>query len=220
MLSANNISKYFDDFGEKITILDSLNLDVKEGEKIAIVGPSGSGKSTLLSILAGFDNPNTGEVTILGKNIHKMTENEAADFRNRTIGFVFQSFELIPAFSALENVMTPLEIGNKENAIKDASNLLKSVRVDNRANNLPQGLSGGEQQRVAIARAISNHPKLIFADEPTGNLDRITGLQIIDLLLSDAKIENTSLIVVTHDENVASKMDKIYKLESGKLVLA
>jgi len=199
-------------------ILASIDLIIKSGESIAIIGESGSGKSTLISLLAGLDTPSYGSITLNGKSLTNMTEDGRATMRNALIGFVFQSFQLLPGLTALENVMLPLELSGDKNARIAATALLHRVGLSHRLSHTPKQLSGGEQQRVALARAFVTKPAILFADEPTGNLDSKTGKTIIDLLF-ELNLENkTTLILVTHDHNLASLCDRTIQLNAGLIV--
>jgi putative ABC transport system ATP-binding protein len=218
MITLKNISKTFLDGDAKITILHDVNLSIETGERVAIIGPSGSGKSTLLSILAGLDKPTTGEVTIDGVDIAKLPENKLALFRNKKISIVFQAFELVQFFTAYENVMLPLSIRDAKNT-STVDNLFKQVNLTHRKNNMPSTLSGGEQQRVAIARALASGSEIIFADEPTGNLDVLNGKKILDLFLQTVHEHKKTFIIITHDMTVAKQMDKVYEIKDGKLNL-
>ncbi|MCX7106470.1 MAG: ATP-binding cassette domain-containing protein [Methylococcales bacterium] len=199
-------------------ILASIDLIIKSGESIAIIGESGSGKSTLISLLAGLDTPSYGSITLNGKSLTNMTEDGRATVRNALIGFVFQSFQLLPGLTALENVMLPLELSGDKNARIAATALLHRVGLSHRLSHTSKQLSGGEQQRVALARAFVTKPAILFADEPTGNLDSKTGKTIIDLLF-ELNLENkTTLILVTHDHNLASLCDRTIQLNAGLIV--
>ena len=199
-------------------ILASIDLIIKSGESIAIIGESGSGKSTLISLMAGLDTPSYGSITLNGKSLTNMTEDGRATVRNALIGFVFQSFQLLPGLTALENVMLPLELSGDKNARIAATALLHRVGLSHRLSHTPKQLSGGEQQRVALARAFVTKPAILFADEPTGNLDSKTGKTIIDLLF-ELNLENkTTLILVTHDHNLASLCDRTIQLNAGLIV--
>ncbi|MBC7475744.1 MAG: ABC transporter ATP-binding protein [Candidatus Sericytochromatia bacterium] len=216
MIKVENVSKSFTLNNNKIDILNNLSVNIKEGEKVAIIGPSGSGKSTLLSIMSGMDKPDRGKVLLDNNDIVLMSEQQLCKIRNKDIGIIFQAFELIPSFTALENVMLPLDIADKSDE-KKATELLNRLGLGARLDHLPRALSGGEQQRVAIGRALINQPKVIFADEPTGNLDRQTGNKVLEILLEQIKQENKTLIIITHDINLANKMDRIFALNDGKL---
>ena len=219
MISASNLSKSVQSPEGTLNILSDINLSIMESESLAIVGPSGSGKSTLLGILAGLDTPTSGDVVINNKNIVSMSEEERAKYRSKYVGFVFQSFHLLPGLTAIENVSLPLEIKDVPNTASLASDYLEMVGLKNRARHYPQQLSGGEQQRVAVARAFACQPKILFADEPTGNLDQKTGAKLSNLLFELNKSQNTTLILVTHDMRLASSCDKTLNLSDGKAVL-
>ncbi|WP_374556576.1 ABC transporter ATP-binding protein [Thermomonas sp.] len=200
-----------------LTILDGISLDIAPGERVAIVGESGSGKTTLLSLLAGLDVPSRGEVWLDGEAIHASDEDARAALRARAVGFVFQNFQLMPAMSALDNVALPLELRGEAGGAA-ARALLEQVGLGQRLHHLPRQLSGGEQQRVAIARAFATRPRILFADEPTGNLDRKTGLAIEDLLFGMDDARATTVVVVTHDERLAARCDRQLRLDAGRLL--
>ncbi|PSJ18829.1 ABC transporter ATP-binding protein [Nitrosomonas supralitoralis] len=203
----------------QLTILQDINLQVSAGEAVAIIGASGSGKSTLLGLLAGLDLPTTGKVHLDAVDIFSLDEDNRAALRGKILGFVFQSFQLLPALTALENVMLPLELSRQnKNAEEIAQRLLERVGLINRLNHYPKQLSGGEQQRVAIARAFATDPKLLLADEPTGNLDSSTGIQIIDLMFELNREHGTTLVLVTHDEALSRRCTRQIRLADGKLV--
>ncbi len=214
----SNISKSFFENEKEISILKDLDLIVEKGEKIGIIGPSGSGKSTILSIIAGLDRSDMGEVIVNSKNLNSLSEQDMALFRNKDIGIIFQSFELILPFTVAENVAAPQEIGGKKDNTIVAS-LLENVNLSQKANSGVSKLSGGEKQRTAIARSLSNNPEIILADEPTGSLDRITGKNVLDLLMNLTEKESKTLVIITHDEEIAKKMDKVYVLKDKKLIL-
>ena len=218
MIIASNLSKSVQSPEGTLNILSDINLSIMESESLAIVGPSGSGKSTLLGILAGLDTPTSGDVVINNKNIVSMSEEERAKYRSKYVGFVFQSFHLLPGLTAIENVSLPLEIKDVPNTASLANDYLEMVGLKNRARHYPQQLSGGEQQRVAVARAFACQPKILFADEPTGNLDQKTGAKLSNLLFELNKIQKTTLILVTHDMRLASSCDKTLNLYDGKAV--
>ena len=199
-----------------LTILDGIDLDIAPGERVAIVGSSGSGKTTLLSLLAGLDLPSRGEVWLDGVPIHAASEDARAVVRAAAVGFVFQNFQLMPAMSALDNVALPLELQGKPGG-EAARALLQQVGLGERLHHLPRQLSGGEQQRVAIARAFVAQPRILFADEPTGNLDRRTGLAIEDLLFDIDTARRTTVVIVTHDERLAARCDRQLRLQAGRL---
>jgi putative ABC transport system ATP-binding protein len=200
-----------------LDILSGLMLQVRAGEKLAIVGSSGSGKSTLLSLLAGLDTPSSGQVLIQGQDISRMDEDGRASIRARYMGFVFQSFQLMPTLTALENVMLPLQLLRNKDALDIASRALAKVGLAQRMQHYPKQLSGGEQQRVAIARAFAPQPSILFADEPTGNLDANTAKQIVDLLFSLNQEAGTTLILVTHDVGLAARCQRVLRLQNGQL---
>lgn len=200
-----------------LTILKDISFDVNKSESIAIIGQSGSGKTTLLSLLAGLDTSTVGTIELFQHPLQSLNEDQRAVLRNQYIGFVFQAFHLLPGFTALENVMLPLEINNQKQAKEIAQSLLERVGLEHRLRHFPTTLSGGEQQRVAIARAFATSPPLLLADEPTGNLDAQTGEKIIDLLFEMNKEQGTSLVLVTHDENLAAKCDQRCHLTGGTL---
>nr|WP_254007616.1 ABC transporter ATP-binding protein [Rhizobium sp. L1K21] len=200
-----------------VHVLKSIDLDIAAGESAGIVGPSGSGKSTLLMVMAGLERLDSGEIHIAGQPLHAMSEDQAADFRGRNIGIVFQSFHLIPNMTALENVAVPLELANVKDAFGIARRELQAVGLGERLSHYPGQLSGGEQQRVAIARALAPSPSLLIADEPTGNLDGETGRQIADLLFSKQAERGMTLLLVTHDPALASRCTRQIKMRSGRI---
>ena len=219
ILEAKEIFKIYKGVNKDLTVLDNVNFTVDKGEILSIVGPSGSGKTTLLGLCAGLDNPSSGLLNLAGEPISQMTENEKAELRNRKVGFIFQNFQLLPTLTALENVMIPLELqGRAKGAKAKAADLLERVGLGGRHDHYPSQLSGGEQQRVSLARAFSNEPEILFADEPTGNLDEETG-SIVEKLLFDLNQEmKTTLVIVTHDLELANKTDRIIKLKGGKII--
>jgi putative ABC transport system ATP-binding protein len=204
--------------GTELEILKGITLEIKSGESVAIVGASGSGKSTLLGLLAGLDEASAGRVVIDGTDLGQLDEDGRALFRGKYIGFVFQSFQLLPALTALENVMLPLELQGQANAREQAEYFLQRVELGQRMNHYPMQMSGGEQQRVAIARAFATKPSILFADEPTGNLDTRTGTHIVDLLFELNREEGTTLILVTHDQSLADRCERRLCLDAGALV--
>lgn len=218
MLTTNNLTKTVKLPEQSLTILSEVSLTVNEHDSVAIVGASGSGKSTLLSLLAGLDTPSEGEVELAGHPIHKLSEDERAAVRAQYVGFVFQSFHLLPGLTALENVMLPIELKEDKNAQQKAKELLEKVGLAERLNHYPHQLSGGEQQRVAIARAFASEPKILFADEPTGNLDTANGEKIIDLIFDLNQQLGTTLLLVTHDDRLAERCKRLVRLEAGKVV--
>ena len=219
ILEAKEIYKTYQGVNKSLTVLDNINFSVEKGETLAIVGPSGSGKTTLLGLCAGLDNPSLGVMKLAGESISEMTENEKADLRNRKVGFIFQNFQLLPTLTALENVMIPLELqGRSKGAKEKAIELLERVGLGGRHHHYPSQLSGGEQQRVSLARAFSNDPEILFADEPTGNLDEETGLIVEQLLFDLNKEKQTTLVIVTHDLELAKKTNRIIRLKGGKII--
>ncbi|PYN25397.1 MAG: ABC transporter [Candidatus Rokuibacteriota bacterium] len=204
--------------GRPLTILDGVTLDIGAGEVCAITGPSGSGKSTLLGLVAGLDRPSSGSIAVAGVEITRLAEDALARFRRDTLGYVFQSYHLIPTLTAVENVAAPLEIARAPNALGRARDLLDDVGLADRAHHYPVQLSGGEQQRVALARAVALDPPLLLADEPTGNLDSATGAQIIELLLALKRRRGSTLVLVTHDQALARHADRVVKLHDGRIL--
>lgn len=220
VLSGTSIEKSISGPSGLLTILHALDINVDAGEAVAIVGPSGSGKSTLLGILAGLDTPTNGSVEMLGQNLSELDEDERARLRAGKVGFVFQSFQLLPGLTALENVMLPLELANAPDAAERAKQILEQVGLADRATHQPLQMSGGEQQRVAIARAFVANPALLFADEPTGNLDSATGYKITDLMFSLREQFGSALVLVTHDDKLALRCDRRLVMGDGKLAAA
>ena len=202
----------------ELTILSDINLSIKQGESLAIIGVSGSGKSTLLGLLAGLDEPTIGKVTLNGNNLSDLDEDGRAKIRAESVGFVFQSFHLLPSLTALENTSLPLELADNDEAENLAKKRLEEVGLADRVHHYPNQLSGGEQQRVAIARAFASNPKILFADEPTGNLDQKTAQMIIDLLFKMNKENGTTLIMVTHDSAIADYCDRQIVIAGGKII--
>jgi putative ABC transport system ATP-binding protein len=218
VLKAEQITKQVSSPEGTLTILADVNLAIAAGETAAIVGTSGAGKSTLLAVLAGLDGPSSGRVWLNGNELTALDEDGRAAVRARHVGFVFQSFHLVPSLTALENVMLPLELAGQPNARKAATDALGSVGLGARRTHYPRQLSGGEQQRVAIARAFVSRPALLFADEPTGNLDTTTGARVIELLFELNRAAQTTLVVVTHDLSVAQRCARIIRIEAGRIV--
>ncbi|HUX89836.1 MAG TPA: ATP-binding cassette domain-containing protein [Gallionellaceae bacterium] len=218
IVQAVNLSKQVQSGGQPLLILQDVNFNVEERESLAILGASGSGKSTLLGLLAGLDVPTHGTVMLAGHNLFEFDEDQRARLRGRLAGFVFQSFQLLPALSALENVMLPLELQSVPRARELAEEALHQVGLSLRLTHLPKHLSGGEQQRVALARAFVSKPKILFADEPTGNLDAATGAQVIELMLELNRNQGTTLILVTHDEALARRCDRQLRLSAGQVL--
>jgi putative ABC transport system ATP-binding protein len=218
ILSVEHLSKLFKSGEQTLTVLRDVSFDVEAGSTCAIVGPSGSGKTTLIAICAGLERPSEGTVTFNGVPLHRSREEELAQIRNQFIGFIFQSFQLLPSLTALENVMVPAEIRGENHARGRATELLQRVGLDTRLHHYPIQLSGGEQQRVAIARAFINRPTILFADEPTGNLDTATGQRITDLLFELNRSTGSTLVLVTHDRNLAQRCHRVLQLDAGHTV--
>ena len=218
MIELRGVSKTVSSGGRPLTILHPLDLHVPNGQCLAIIGPSGSGKSTLLGLIAGLDSPSTGQITIDGRDITALGEDALSQLRGEQIGFVFQFFHLVPSLTALENIQVPMEIAGRRDARLRAQGLLDEVGLHDRGHHYPAQLSGGEQQRIAIARALANDPPLILADEPTGNLDSTTGRQVIDLLLGINRSRGTTLVLVTHDPELAAVAGVAVALRDGRVV--
>jgi putative ABC transport system ATP-binding protein len=218
IISVVGIGKTVPSGGTGLTILHDISFDVRAGEAVAIVGVSGSGKSTLLGLMAGLDAPSEGSIRIDGHDLFALDEDGRASLRARMVGFVFQSFQLLPAMTALENVMLPLELAGRPSAEASAREMLERVGLGERLRHYPKQLSGGEQQRVAIARAFVTEPAMLLADEPTGNLDSATGRQIIDLMFELNRERGTTLLLVTHDEGLSKRCDRVLRLAGGRLV--
>ncbi|MEW6331194.1 MAG: ABC transporter ATP-binding protein [Pseudomonadota bacterium] len=218
IVSATGLSKRVSTAEGSLDILSGVNLEIKAGERVAIVGVSGSGKSTLLGLLAGLDSPTEGEVSLAGERLDRLDEDGRARVRAGRVGFVFQNFQLLPGLTALENVMLPLELAGAADAEDGARGLLTRVGLGERLTHYPRQLSGGEQQRVAMARAFAVKPAILFADEPTGNLDSATGARIIDLLFDLNREHRTTLVLVTHDESLATRCERHIHLDAGRIV--
>lgn len=218
ILKVSNLTKTYQSGNQSLTVLDHVSLQVAAGERCAIVGPSGSGKTTLLGLCAGLDRATSGSVLLNNQLLDDLSEDERAELRNRNVGFVFQQFNLMPTLTALENVMVPLELRKVKNPKEKAMNWLEQVGLADRVKHYPAQLSGGEQQRVSIARAFANDPKILFADEPTGNLDDETGQHIESLLFELNKANGTTLVLVTHDMELAQKTDRVHRMKGGKLI--
>jgi len=218
IIKVNKLSKRLPSPEGELTLLDDINFNICRAEAVAIVGASGSGKSTLLGLLAGLDNPSAGDIEIDGISICALDEDGRAALRAQSIGFVFQTFHLLPNLTALENVMLPLELAYKATARADAIAILDRVGLSQRLQHYPRQMSGGEQQRVAIARAFVVHPKILFADEPTGSLDRGTGEKVVDLLFQLNKEMQATLVLVTHDEKLAARCDRQLIIDAGRLI--
>jgi putative ABC transport system ATP-binding protein len=218
VLEAHELSKEVSSPEGTLTILSGVSFIISAGESVAVVGPSGAGKSTLLALLAGLDLPTTGHVTLNSANLSSLDEDGRAQLRAESVGFVFQSFHLVPSLNALENVMLPLELAGRADARKLAQEIIAKVGLQDRWSHYPAQLSGGEKQRVAIARAFATEPAVLFADEPTGNLDSRTGANIMELMFDLNRSSRTTLVLVTHDQGLAEKCDRILSLDVGKLV--
>ena len=218
ILNIINLSKTYQSAGRTLTVLDNINFSVAAGSTNAIVGPSGSGKTTLLGLCAGLDSSSSGIVELNNINLGKLSEDERAQVRNQYIGFIFQNFQLLPTLTALENVMVPLELRGEKNIRARSLDLLDKVGLADRGHHYPAQLSGGEQQRVSLARAFSNAPQILFADEPTGNLDAETSEKVVKLIFDLNKEAGTTLVLVTHDLELAAKTQRILRIKGGKLI--
>jgi putative ABC transport system ATP-binding protein len=218
ILNIQNLEKTYSSGSKKLTVLHDISFEIEEGSTFSIVGPSGSGKTTLLGLCAGLDHSDSGTIELCGAQLNNLTEDERALLRNKKVGFVFQDFQLLPTLTALENVSVPLELQGDKNAAKIGMELLEKVGLADRYHHYPSQLSGGEQQRVAVARAFSNKPSILFADEPTGNLDSETGEKVVELLFNLNKELGTTLVIVTHDFELAQKTQHILRLKGGKIV--
>jgi len=218
MLKVQNLTKEYNSGHKSLRVLDNVSFEVAPGETLAIVGSSGSGKTTLLGLCAGLDRATSGSVALIDTNLDQLNEDERSALRNEHVGFIFQNFQLIPTLTALENVMVPLELRGESNAAQRSMELLSKVGLADRHDHYPTQLSGGEQQRVSLARAFSNRPKILFADEPTGNLDEETSQKVEKLIFELNKEAGTTLILVTHDPELAAKTQKIIRLKGGKVI--
>ena len=218
MLEVRNLTKTYKSGKKELTVLENVSFSISPGATFSIVGPSGSGKTTLLGLCAGLDRATSGSVIINGINIDNLNEDDRASVRNENIGFIFQNFQLIPTLTALENVMVPMELRGLSNVSKTALELLDRVGLADRHDHYPTQLSGGEQQRISLARAFSNNPKILFADEPTGNLDEETSQKVEELIFKLNKETGTTLIMVTHDLQLAAKTQRIIQLRGGKVI--
>jgi putative ABC transport system ATP-binding protein len=217
ILEAESLSKRYRIGPREISVLDGVSLQVPEGQFLVIEGPSGSGKSTLLSLLSGLDRPSAGRVRIAGRDITDLDEDQLAPIRNGTIGFVFQAYHLVPALTAMENVMFPAELAGDPRAAAKAQALVRRVGMAGRADSFPHQLSGGEKQRIAICRALINAPAVVFADEPTGNLDSASGAAILDLLTEVHRERRTTLVLVTHNPRISATADRVVRIADGRL---
>ncbi len=217
MLEVQNLTKTYRTGSKSLTVLDDVSFSIEAGDTFSIVGPSGSGKTTLLGLCAGLDRATSGSVILNNKPLDNLTEDQRAALRNEYVGFIFQNFQLLPTLTALENVMVPLELRRAQRTEQRAKEILEQVGLGHRYHHYPLQLSGGEQQRVSLARAFVNRPKILFADEPTGNLDEETGQKIEELLFSLNKNAGTTLVVVTHDPDLAAKTNHILRLRGGRI---
>jgi putative ABC transport system ATP-binding protein len=218
VLQAEHLTKTYKSAGNQLTVLDDVSFTVEQGNSLSIIGPSGSGKTTLLGLCAGLDTPSSGTIALMGFKLNAMSEDDRAYVRNQYVGFVFQNFQLLTTLTALENVMVPLELRGTKNVMPKAKELLARVGLGDRMTHYPSQLSGGEQQRVAMARAFITDPKILFADEPTGNLDEENALHITDLLFGMNKEQKTTLVLVTHNLELAQKTQRIIRMRGGRLV--
>ena len=218
MLIVNNLKKIYKNGNHETFALNGINFTVDKGEFVAIVGASGSGKSTLLNIIGGLDNPSSGDVILNGKNILEFSDEEKAIFRRKKIGFVFQNYNLIPALNAYENIVMPINLDGKKPEKEYFDKIVKALKIEDKLNNMSNDLSGGQQQRVAIARALITKPDLLLADEPTGNLDHKTSLEVVDLLKYTNKRFNQTIIMITHDREIALMADRAICIEDGKII--
>ena len=217
ILEVYNLKQTYNSGSKSLTVLQDVSFEIEKGETFAIVGPSGSGKTTLLGLCAGLDKPESGYISLCGKDLSSLSEDERAVLRNKKVGFVFQDFQLLPTLTALENVSVPLELQGDKNAQNIAKDLLEKVGLGDRYTHYPSQLSGGEQQRVALARAFSNSPEILFADEPTGNLDEATGHKVVDLIMDLNQELGTTLVFVTHDMELAQKAQRVLRLKGGRV---
>lgn len=218
ILKINDLEKTYTSGSKKLTVISNISFEVEKGSVFSIVGPSGSGKTTLLGLCAGLDYPTSGTIELCGTTLQDLNEDERAALRNKEVGFIFQNFQLLPTLTALENVIVPLELQGEKNASKAGIALLEKVGLGDRLHHYPSQLSGGEQQRVALARAFSNKPSILFADEPTGNLDEETGEKVIQLLFELNKEAGTTLVIITHDLDLANRTQQILRLKGGKII--
>lgn len=218
ILKITGLEKTYKSGNKQLTVLQNITFDVEKGQTFAIVGPSGSGKTTLLGICAGLDQPNAGTVELCGHDLGRLNEDQRAQLRNKEVGFIFQNFQLLPTLTALENVSVPLELQGSKDATKISKALLEKVGLGDRFHHYPSQLSGGEQQRVALARAFANKPTILFADEPTGNLDEETGENVIKLLFDLNKEAGTTLVIISHDLDLANRTQQILRLKGGQIL--
>ncbi|MFL0352618.1 ABC transporter ATP-binding protein [Xanthomarina sp. GH4-25] len=218
ILKITGLEKTYTSGNKQLTVLHDISFDVEQGQTFSIVGPSGSGKTTLLGLCAGLDQSNAGTVELCGQDLSLLNEDQRAQLRNKEVGFIFQNFQLLPTLTALENVSVPLELQGSKNATAKSMELLEKVGLGDRVHHYPSQLSGGEQQRVALARAFANAPSILFADEPTGNLDEETGEKVIQLLFDLNKENGTTLIIISHDMELANRTQQILRLKGGTIV--
>lgn len=219
ILKITGLEKTYTSGNKQLTVLHDISFEVEKGQTFSIVGPSGSGKTTLLGLCAGLDQPNGGQVELCGHDLSRLNEDQRAQLRNAEVGFIFQNFQLLPTLTALENVSVPLELQGASNAKEKSLILLEKVGLKERVHHYPSQLSGGEQQRVAVARAFANAPSILFADEPTGNLDAETGEKVIQLLLDLNQETGTTLVIITHDLELAHRTQQILSLKGGKILI-
>lgn len=218
ILKIHELEKTYTSGSKNLTVLTHISFEIEQGSIFSIVGPSGSGKTTLLGLCAGLDHPSAGDIELCGVNLKDLDEDKRAQLRNKEVGFIFQNFQLLPTLTALENVIVPLELQGEKNAVKVGMELLEKVGLLDRSHHYPSQLSGGEQQRVALARAFSNKPSILFADEPTGNLDEETGEKVIQLLFQLNQEAGTTLVIITHDLDLANRTEQILRLKGGKVM--
>jgi putative ABC transport system ATP-binding protein len=218
ILKITGLEKTYTSGNKQLTVLQDISFDVEKGQTFSIVGPSGSGKTTLLGLCAGLDQPNSGKVELCGQDLNNLNEDQRAQLRNKEVGFIFQNFQLLPTLTALENVSVPLELQGNKAAVKTSLALLEKVGLADRVHHYPSQLSGGEQQRVALARAFANSPSILFADEPTGNLDEETGEKVIKLLFNLNKDAGTTLVIISHDLDLANRTQQILRLKGGQIL--
>lgn len=218
ILHAENLTKRYRSADNALTVLDDVSFSVHQGHSVAIIGPSGSGKTTLLGLCAGLDTPTSGTISLMNTKLNTLSEDDRAHLRNQYVGFVFQNFQLLSTLTALENVMVPLELRGEKNITSKAKELLQRVGLGSRMTHYPSQLSGGEQQRVAIARAFITDPKILFADEPTGNLDEENAQHVTELLFGMNREQGTTLVLVTHNVELAQRTQRILRMKGGKLV--
>jgi putative ABC transport system ATP-binding protein len=218
ILKISGLEKTYTSGSKQLTVLQNIDFEVEKGQTFSIIGPSGCGKTTLLGLCAGLDQPNAGTVELCGHNLSALNEDERAALRNKEVGFIFQNFQLLPTLTAIENVSVPLELQGDKNASTRAKELLEQVGLADRIDHYPSQLSGGEQQRVALARAFVNKPSILFADEPTGNLDEETGEKVIKLLFELNKSAGTTLVIISHDLDLANRTQQILRLKGGQIL--